>query len=782
LTAFILSGIDSGTTGNNSMPEQVYAASKSRSNRPGWSVSFRHPLRNDARGKPGLKMRRGLGTSDDNEADDLVSDMNAILSDPSLWSASKRAEAERRFAKNIVNAFYDEIQAGRENPVELREECIRLPNAKDDGYSNVLFVGTTGAGKTSLLQQMIGSDPNEDRFPSTAPAKTTIADIEVIQSEGNFEAVVTFFSEFQTQANIEECVIDAALATHEGAAIDKIADRFLNHRDQRFRLSYILGSWNKASEAIEDDEFSFDGEQIKGNEDDPSFSDADREENRLVLASFVERVSELAKGTLQKLSNDLDLSSAKNAGSDREAAEELIEENFESYLTQDERFHELVQDVLDAIRSRFELIKVGELRQNRSGWPQVWQYQTSHREEFISQIRWFSSNYWPEFGRLLTPLVGGIRVKGPLFPSFANDKAKLVLIDGQGLGHTPDSSSSVTTHVTKKFGEVDVILLVDNAQQPMQAAPLSVLRSVVSSGHNSKLAIAFTHFDQIKGQNLRSAVDKRAHVLASVLNAMSNLREVLGAPIVRSIEHGIERRCFMLGGVDQNIGKLPAKAADYMRGELARIIEFCEEAIRPPPPPEARPVYDPTGISFAVREAISKFQGPWLARLGLATYEGISKEHWTRIKALNKRIAGELNPDYEYDTLRPVADLVARMTEAISRFLDEPIGWTRTPVDGHEEQSAISEVRRLVSAVMHDMATRRLVQDHLGQWRAAYDFSGTGSTFRRARTIEGIYEDAAPLPDAVMPPPSKEFLMEVRRVITGAIEASGGRVQLESDG
>jgi hypothetical protein len=74
------------------------------------------------------------------------------------------------------------------------------------------------------------------------------------------------------------------------------------------------------------------------------------------------------------------------------------------------------------------------------------------------------------------------------------------------------------------------------------------------------------------------------------------------------------------------------------------------------------------------------------------------------------------------------------------------------------------------------------VQEHLGQWRAAYDFSGAGSTFRRARTIEGIYGDAAPLPDAVMPPPSKEFLTEVRRAVTGAIDASGGRVQLESYG
>jgi len=54
-------------------------------------------------------------------------------------------------------------------------------------------------------------------------------------------------------------------------------------------------------------------------------------------------------------------------------------------------------------------------------------------------------------------------VKGPLFPEFGS-RPKLALMDGQGLGHTPDSSSSVTTHITRRFGHVDVILLVDSAQ------------------------------------------------------------------------------------------------------------------------------------------------------------------------------------------------------------------------------------------------------------------------------------------------------------------------------
>ena len=128
--------------------------------------------------------------------------------------------------------------------------------------------------------------------------------------------------------------------------------------------------------------------------------------------------------------------------------------------------------------------------------------------------------------------------------------------------------------------------------------------------------------------------------------------------------------------------------------------------------------------------------------------------------------------------MRPVADLVARMTESVSRFLDGPTDWTREPEDEQERQAAIARIRQAVSAAMHELAMRRLVEEHLSEWRTAYDFRGTGSTFQRASAIRGIYDEAAPLPDAVMPPPSKQFLTEVRRIVTAAIEASGGQTRL----
>jgi hypothetical protein len=86
---------------------------------------------------------------------------------------------------------------------------------------------------------------------------------------------------------------------------------------------------------------------------------------------------------------------------------------------------------------------------------------------------------------------------------------KLVLLDGQGLGHTAESASSVSTRISKRFGDDDLILLVDSAQQPMQAASLALLRAAASAGYADKIALAFSHFDQVKGDNLQTVSQKR---------------------------------------------------------------------------------------------------------------------------------------------------------------------------------------------------------------------------------------------------------------------------------
>ncbi len=751
----------------------AYTASKSPTkDRPGFSISFRHPCRSDSKGKPGLKVRRGLGTADPDEADGLVAQMNELLADGSWWNASRYHDALHAFSPIVVDAFFDGLQASVANPVALRDSIIPLPS-RLDGYARVLFVGTTGAGKTSLLRHLIGSNPDKDRFPSTSTAKTTVSDIEVIPDDGPYQAAVTFFSEHAIRANVEDCVVAACSAVWDTMGDEKVADKLLHHADQRFRLSYLLGAWKTASDDVADDDWDFgdgDGQPVAPVADDrEAVSAADAAALQVNLTGYVERVKTIATEKAAAIKAELLPEPSTAQPEDLQAALEI----FQSELLDDDAFRDLVLDIMDDIHLRFDRLDVGTLtkRGKAANWPELWTYETDDRDDFLRQVRWFSSNYAPAFGRLLTPLVDGIRVRGPLYPTFTDRRAKVVYLDGQGLGHTPDSSSSVTTHVTQRFADVDTIMLVDNAEQPVQAAAQAVLRAVAASGNYGKLAIAFTHFDQVKGLNLPSFAAKRAHVLASVANYLARLREVLNGPIVTAMERTIDAQCFMLGGLDAASEKLPGG----VKVQLGQLLDQFERSITPPPLPDAKPSYDPSGLGFAVQRAADSFQRAWKFRLGFAHSAEVNTEHWTRVKALNRRIANEL--DVEYDSLRPVADFVGRITEEISNFLDHPVRWTRPPKDDTEAQEAIAPIRQAVFRELHSLAVTRLVDQHLTDWRRGNDHKGKGSATRRAVDIRGIYELAAPVPGTVNSEPALDFMKAVRGIVRAAIEDQGGEMK-----
>lgn len=90
---------------------RYYRASKSRSQgREFYSIIFRHPVKKDSTGKSGLRVRRGLGTSDPKEADKLVGQMNELLKEDLLWNIDARHIAEKLYDPLIISAFYDVLE------------------------------------------------------------------------------------------------------------------------------------------------------------------------------------------------------------------------------------------------------------------------------------------------------------------------------------------------------------------------------------------------------------------------------------------------------------------------------------------------------------------------------------------------------------------------------------------------------------------------------------------------------------------------------------------------
>ena len=702
-----------------------------------------------------------------------MSQMNELLSDESYWNISERGRAEQRFHEVVVRAFYEPMESHvSSDPAAIRDNEMPLPG-RAEGYSRVMLIGTTGAGKTSLLRQAIGAHPTKDRFPSTSTGKTTIADIEVISASGEYQAVVTFFPRRRVRTYVAESLSEACKTAWQGRSDEHVMRELLNHRDQRFRLGYLLGSWSPENRESDEGDWSDETEE-KPDEDLDSGSLPTAEERasmQAILKEYLAMIRKLATQADVKVSEALGEALKEVKGDDQEAAVDLLVEQVEKLSD----YTELVDAIAEEVLRRFDHLDEGMLTRRRS-WPEKWTFQSVDRDEFMRQMRWFSSNHHKAYGRLLTPVVQGMRVKGPFLPTFADEIPQLVLIDGEGLGHTPESAASVSTQYTSRYRFVDVILLVDNAKQPMQAAPLSVLRTVGTSGNAEKLAVAFTHFDAVKGDNLPHYAARRDHVLGAVKVALASLREVVGDVVVGGLERRFDERCFMLGWLDRPTDKIPKGAC----GQLAELMGFCESAIEPEEPPEARPLYDPAGLAYAVQRAARDFHSLWDARLGYRRRGGVKKEHWAVVKALTRRVVLRMD-NYEYAHLMPVAELIELLSRAISRFLDAPTKWEPPATDQDEAAAAIARIRAEVYTELHSFAMIRVVEQHLKEWANAFAQAGRGSSYVRAQGLREIYAEAAPVPGVEVSQIASAFLGEVRKLVVGAIKEGGGGLVLEEE-
>jgi hypothetical protein len=748
-----------------------YTASKLASkDGSAWVLSFRHPLRLDPRGKQGLKIRRGLGETDSAKAQMIVDEMNELLGDPDWHSPARRAEAEKRFSPIVVRAFYDNLEANRAvSSWELRDQRLPLPGA-ESGYSRVLTVGTTGAGKTSLLRQLIGSHPDRDRFPSTSASRTTISDIEVITAaEGDFESIVTFFDPWTILTNVHECVAAACAILWNDATDEQLAAELLTHRDLRFRLGYIIGSWTSESKRVAEDDWSYQTDvetvsSVPSDPDDPVPSENDRVRMQARVAEFLVAIRSLAEEGKERLRTNIP-DFEELSGADRDAVQDLFEDEVQGLPG----FDDLVNDIIDEIRARFKALEPASLTYRSGDWPESWTFKSADRSEFIRVVRRFSSNYAPAFGTLLTPLVDGIRIKGDFTPNFTVRRPKLVLIDGEGLDHVADTGTGPSSRITRRFSEVDVILLVDSAKAPMLGAPTSVLRAVAASGYQGKLAIAFTHFDLLSNQaNLLDFEARRTHVLSSLRQRLSSLREEVGVPATRALERGLEERCFMIGYLDKPLSeqnKGPAR-------ELSRLIEFTEAILAADAPEFATPSYDTAGLVLAVQAATTDFHDRWEAILGFKRSSIHKTAHWASVKALNRRVALDIE-DGEYGELTPVTDLAFKFGQTIGMFLDSPLRWDPDAPSEDVVDATLSKMKRAVHAQLDHFVRARLLQIPRQKWITAFDYKGRGSTDERKRDIREIYAGAAPVPGAAIDARSAEFLKDVRRMVHDAIKDAG---------
>ncbi len=752
--------------------EKRFLATLSRSQgRSAWAVIFRHPVRVDLNtGKPGLRVRQGLGTSDEVEANELKDQLNQLLAEDGFWSLQAKAESEKRFHRRVVEIFYHGMEPEQSDFGALRETVIPLPTSKSSDYRRALLLGTTGAGKTTLLRQLIGTDPETERFPSTSTAKTTVHETEVVLAPGPYRAVVTFFPIDEVREHLNECISEAVLSAYRGDGDAEVLRKLLMHVNQRFRFNYVLGNGPQVAETDDDEDDDDTAEPI---EETAADGVIDLDSTNTLLTKTLIALRAIAARHGDQLKTELGATDEK----DQRVVDELFEEELDRRLREDDEFHRISDEIMDEIELRFSLLTDGTVRRNKQGWPQLWSWETDDRASFIKTVTRFSSNHSPRFGRLLTPLVNGVRVSGAFLPAWNGEQQpKLVLLDGEGLGHTPKSVAAISTSLTRRIESTDAIVLVDNAVQPMQAAPVAAMKEMITSGSASKLLLVFTHFDEVKGDNLPNAAAKEQHVLASAENVLASIGEELGPFAERALRGRLKDACFFVGGIDEDLDAAK-KTQKRTINQLQALLAAIDVIVEKPAPVLAQPVYDRMNLVLAVQKAAESFHDAWWPRLGLPSNSGAGKEHWKRIWALSRRLSTPGLGD-EYDNLKPVADLRKKLQDQLYVLLQKPLRWNPTePTDDAHKQQVFDGLANALSAKTLDLATRRVRAERMPEWQSAFNQSGRGSSYARASIIgERIYERAAPIPDVTPSPDRNSFLHEVAAVVESVCAEVGAQL------
>jgi hypothetical protein len=274
----------------------------------------------------------------------------------------------------------------------------------------------------------------------------------------------------------------------------------------------------------------------------------------------------------------------------------------------------------------------------------------------------------------------------------------------------------------------------------------------------------FTHLDQVKGDNLPTFSAKEEHVLASAENVLKAIGDDVGPAAERILRQRLERTRYFVGGIQDNL-ESERKAGRRSIDQLSLMLDALVSGEEPGAPGASKPVFDRMNLSLAVTEAARSFHAKWEGLLGLRPNAAAPKEHWTRVKALSRRLA-EGWAD-EYDTLKPVADLRDGLQSQIYLILQKPERWDGGEPDDDAKQFIIDGIANAITKKLFLLTQERIQDDTRLAWQAAYAERGTGSTFRRARIISSdVYDRAAPIPTVAASPDQNRFLKAVAGIVS----------------
>ena len=276
------------------------------------------------------------------------------------------------------------------------------------------------------------------------------------------------------------------------------------------------------------------------------------------------------------------------------------------------------------------------------------------------------------------------------------------------------------------------------------------LEAIASCGQTQKLCVAFTHMDNVKGDNLKNLASKKEHIFNGVKNVLGNtVSKNIGHEAANAMREHLEENTFYLGFLDRKEGK----------GDLPELYKKLGIPIPKKIEKRLHNALNINGLELAIQAATQEFRYKWRTYLGiygLPRATELHSLHWATIKALTRRYAegwGLNGLDYS-----PIDDACASLRNGLSRFLEDALS-----VENIEEKNILAnQIRAKLNPEITNLIIKRLLVDAQQQWILAYQYSGRGSTHPRKMEIEGIYDKQIPIPQLPMNKHANDLIIDIK--------------------
>jgi len=322
----------------------------------------------------------------------------------------------------------------------------------------IYLLGSTGAGKTSLVRNILGT--NKYEFPTSSQTKTTVTPTEYIVKKGlSFKTTILLKEKNEINDSIELLVDEAIKKALDNSKLNKsnlddIKYKLEESADGRFRLKYMVTE-NILVEKAKDIE----------NKIIPLIKTYDDNESLL---------------------DNIDVKTIKN---------------------------NIIKDFFEEIEITFEKLNIANYKLFDEK-PLIVDNITE-KEDFIERNKELLKS---DFGSLIL-LVEYIRIEGEgLLADWLPSDLEFVLIDGEGIGHSlSEKRDTLSVRHYDFFDYCNQVLLVGKGLEPFIAGGQGAIESIYINGYKNKLKLIFSKMDEITNNDKNAFLRRQLSNLEDAL-------------------------------------------------------------------------------------------------------------------------------------------------------------------------------------------------------------------------------------------------------------------------